>query len=57
MEIRRDKMITLQLQRLRKPCSEAESLRKIEEDFNAIYVSGKGVKRETAVPIEEFAEI
>jgi len=35
----------------------AEALKKIEEDFNAIYVSGKRVKRETAVPIEEFAEI
>ncbi|MBI5183724.1 MAG: YgiT-type zinc finger domain-containing protein, partial [Nitrospinae bacterium] len=35
----------------------AEALRKIEEDFNAIYVSGKRVKKETAVPIEEFAEI
>jgi YgiT-type zinc finger domain-containing protein len=35
----------------------AEALKKIEEDFNAIYVSGKRVKKETTVPIEEFAEI
>jgi len=35
----------------------AETLRKIEEDFKAIYVFGKKVKKETAVPIEEFAEI
>ncbi|MBI4688714.1 MAG: YgiT-type zinc finger protein [Nitrospirae bacterium] len=35
----------------------AEALRKIEKDFNAIHVSGKRAKRETTVPIEEFAEI
>lgn len=35
----------------------AEALKKIEEDFNAIYVSGKKAKCETLVPIEEFAEI
>ncbi|MDI6801520.1 MAG: YgiT-type zinc finger protein [Thermodesulfovibrionales bacterium] len=35
----------------------AEALRKIEEDFNAIHVSSKRAKRETTVPIEEFAEI
>jgi YgiT-type zinc finger domain-containing protein len=49
------------------PCEECEycgeqyfkvgDLRKIEEDFNAIYVSGKKAKRETSLPIEEFAEI
>lgn len=35
----------------------AEALRKIEEDFNAIYVFGKRAKRETTVPVEDFAEI
>jgi len=35
----------------------AEALRKIEEDFNAIYFTVKRAKMETAVPIEEFAEI
>ncbi|MEW6103781.1 MAG: YgiT-type zinc finger protein [bacterium] len=35
----------------------AETLRKIEEDFNAVYLSGKKAKRETILPIEEFIEI
>jgi len=35
----------------------AEDLKKIEEDFKAIYVFGKKAKKETAVPIKEFAEI
>ena len=35
----------------------ADDLRKIEGDFKAIYFSGKRAKRETALPIEEFAEI
>ena len=49
------------------PCEECEycgeqyfkgvDLEKIETDFRAIYSSGKKVKREVAVPIEEFAEI
>jgi YgiT-type zinc finger domain-containing protein len=32
-------------------------LEKIEADFKAIYSSGKKVKKEIAVPVEEFAEI
>jgi len=49
------------------PCEECEycgeqyfkgvDLEKIETDFRAIYSSRKKVKREVAVPIEEFAEI
>lgn len=35
----------------------AESLKKIEEDFRSIYLSGKRAKTEVAVPIEEFTEI
>jgi YgiT-type zinc finger domain-containing protein len=36
---------------------EAEVLKKIEEDFKAIYLSGKRAKREITVPVEEFVEI
>ena len=49
------------------PCEECEycgeryfkgvDLEKIETDFRAIYSSGKKVKKEVAVPVEEFAEI
>ena len=49
------------------PCEECEycgeqyfkgvDLEKIEADFRAIYSSGKKVKKEVAVPVEEFAEI
>ena len=35
----------------------AEILKKIEEDFKAIHLSGKKAKREVTVPIEEFVEI
>lgn len=35
----------------------AEVLKKIEQEFNAIYSSGKKVKREVKVPVEEFLEI
>lgn len=35
----------------------AEVLKKVEEEFKAIYLSGKRAKREVTVPIEEFAEI
>ncbi len=34
-----------------------EALKKIEEDFKAIYLSGKKALKEVTVPIEEFAEI
>lgn len=30
---------------------------RIETDFRAIYSTGKKVKREVTVPIEEFAEV
>jgi hypothetical protein len=32
-------------------------LKKIEEDFKAIYLFGKRAKREITVPVEEFVEI
>jgi len=32
-------------------------LEKIEANFKAIYSSGKKVKKEITVPVEEFAEI
>ena len=35
----------------------AEVLKKIEENFGAIYFSGKKAKKEVTVPVEEFAEI
>lgn len=49
------------------PCEECEYcgeqyfkagiLKKIEEDFKAIHLSGKKAKKEVTVPIEEFVEI
>ncbi|MEW5767942.1 MAG: YgiT-type zinc finger protein [bacterium] len=35
----------------------AEVLKKIEEDFKAVYIFGKRAQREFTVPVEEFAEI
>ncbi|MBU4450133.1 MAG: YgiT-type zinc finger protein [Actinomycetia bacterium] len=35
----------------------AKVLKKIEENFKAIYHSGKKAKREVTIPVEEFAEI
>lgn len=35
----------------------AEILKKIEEDFKAIHLSGKKAKKEVTVPVEEFVEI
>ena len=35
----------------------AEALKKIEKEFNNIYFSGKKVKKEVKVPVEEFVEI
>ena len=35
----------------------AEVLKRIEEDFRAIYLSGKKAKKEIMVPVQEFAEI
>ncbi len=35
----------------------AEVMKKIEEDFNAIYQSGKKAKKEVRVPVEEYVEI
>ena len=35
----------------------AEVLKKIEKNFKDIYFSGKKVKREVKVPVEEFVEI
>jgi len=35
----------------------AEVLKKIEKDFNDIYLTGKKAKREVEVPVEEFVEI
>lgn len=49
------------------PCEECEycgeqyfkgmDLERIETDFKAIYSTGKKVKKEVTVPVEEFAEI
>ena len=36
---------------------EGEVLRKIEEEFNIIYVQGKKVKKELRVPVEQFMEL
>ncbi|MBI5789027.1 MAG: YgiT-type zinc finger protein [Candidatus Schekmanbacteria bacterium] len=36
---------------------QAEVLKKIEQDFQDIYFSGKKAKKEVKVPIEEFVEI
>ncbi len=35
----------------------AEVLKKIEDNFRAIYSSGKRAKKEISVPIEEYADI
>jgi len=35
---------------------EAQSLKKIESDFNQIYVSGKKPRNKIEVPVEEFVE-
>lgn len=35
----------------------AEVLKKIEKEFREIYYSGKKVRREVEVPIEEFVEL
>ena len=35
---------------------EAQSLKKIESDFNQIYVSGKEPKNKIEVPVEEFVD-
>jgi YgiT-type zinc finger domain-containing protein len=35
----------------------AEVLKKIEKDFDDIYLSGKTVKNEITVPVEEFVEL
>jgi len=35
----------------------SEVLKKIEENFNSIYLSGKKAKKEIAIPVEEFVEI
>ena len=35
----------------------AKDLRKIEDDFKVIYISGRRAKKKVAIPIEEFAEI
>ena len=35
----------------------AQVLKKIEEEFRAIYVSGKRARKKVTVPVEEFAEI
>ena len=35
---------------------EAQSLKKIESDFNQIYVSGKNPRNKIEVPVEEFVE-
>lgn len=35
----------------------AEVLKKIEKDFNDIYLAGKKTKNEVEVPVEEFVEI
>ncbi len=36
---------------------EAKVLKKIEKEFNEIYVSGKKAKVEIQVPVEEFTEV
>ncbi len=36
---------------------EAVALKKIEEDFKNIYISGKKTRKQVTVPVEEFAEI
>jgi len=36
---------------------EAQSLKKIEADFNKIYFSGKEPKKKIQVPVEEFMDI
>ena len=36
---------------------EAQSLKKIESDFNEIYISGKEPKKRVQVPIEEFMDL
>jgi hypothetical protein len=35
----------------------AEVLKKIEKEFEEIYISGKRVTKEVKVPVEEFTEI
>ncbi|MDP2993442.1 MAG: YgiT-type zinc finger protein, partial [Deltaproteobacteria bacterium] len=35
----------------------AEDLKRIEENFRAIYFSGKRARKEVTVPVEEFTEI
>ena len=35
----------------------AEVLRKIEKEFESIYLAGKRAKKEVTVPVEEFVEI
>ncbi len=35
----------------------AQSLKKIEADFNKIYISGKKPKKKIQVPVEEFMDI
>ena len=35
----------------------ADALKKIEKDFEDIYYSGKKVKKELKVPVEEFVEL
>jgi len=36
---------------------EAQFLKKIESDFNEIYISGKEPKKSVQVPIEEFIDL
>ena len=36
---------------------QAQSLKKIEADFNNIYISGKRPKKKIQVPVEEFMDI
>jgi YgiT-type zinc finger domain-containing protein len=36
---------------------QAQSLKKIESDFNNIYISGKKPKKKIQVPVEEFMDI
>ena len=36
---------------------QAQSLKKIEADFNKIYISGKEPKKRIQVPVEEFMDI
>ena len=36
---------------------QAQSLKKIEADFNNIYISGKEPKKKIQVPVEEFMDI